>query len=136
MQTHIGHLVFGVQPANLGFYRDLLSFLGWSTIYDGDGMLGVGGEHGVSLWFSAPLKDVSNDYDGPGLNHLAISTKTQEDVDSVVAYMTEHGITPLFDTPRHRPDFSQSPESTYYQVLFETPDRLLIEVVYTGPKSA
>jgi hypothetical protein len=39
----------------------------------------------------------------------------------------------LFDTPRHRPDFSQSPDHTYYQIMFESPDRILFEVVYTGP---
>ncbi len=39
-------------------------------------------------------------------------------------------------TPRHRPEFSQGPDQTYYQVMFESPDRVLFEVVYTGPKQA
>ncbi|HVC80481.1 MAG TPA: hypothetical protein VNL35_08295 [Chloroflexota bacterium] len=41
MPTTISHLQFNVRPANLAFYRDLLSHLGWSPIYDGEEMLGV-----------------------------------------------------------------------------------------------
>lgn len=97
-------------------------------------MLGVGDEHGGSLWFGAPLKNHQNDYDGKGINHIGIGVKNQEDVDAVVEYLAKRGIAALFETPRHRPEFS-GPGSTYYQVMFETPDRLLLEVVYTGPKS-
>lgn len=135
MQTKLGHLVFGVSDANLGFYRDLLGFLGWKTLYDGDGMLGVLDSAGVSLWFGSATKDAANDYDGPGLNHFAVSTATQADVDAAAAYLAERGIAHLFETPRHRPDFAQDESSTYYQVMFETPDRILVEIVYTGPKS-
>lgn len=132
IQSHIGHLVYHVDPANLGFYKDLLTFLGWSVWYDDPAMLGVGDNAGASLWFGAPLKPVSNDYDGPGLNHIGLSVGAQADVDAAVEWLREHGIPALFETPRHRPDFS-SPGNTYYQVMFETPDRLLIEIVYTGP---
>ena len=31
-----------------------------------------------------------------------------------------------------RPEFSQDTDHTYYQVMFETPDKILIEVVYGG----
>jgi hypothetical protein len=31
MQTSFGHLVMGVQPANLPFYRDLFGVFGWRT---------------------------------------------------------------------------------------------------------
>ena len=58
------------------------------------------------------------------------------DVDAVAAWLAERGVIALFETPRHRPDFSQSANDTYYQVMFETPDHILLEVVYTGPKSA
>ena len=136
MQTHLAHIQFNVRPANVPFYRDLLAFLGWQTIYDGDGMLGVAGQHGDSLWFLGQAKEVANDYDGPGMNHLGIGAASQADVDAVAAYLAERGVAALFETPRHRPDFSGSAEQTYYQVMFESPDRILFEVVYTGPKSA
>lgn len=136
MQTQISHIQFNVQPGNIAFYRELFAFLGWQTIYDGEGMLGVGGKGGNSLWFAGQVKDVSNDYDGPGMNHLGIGTEKQGDVDATVAYLRQRGVELLFDTPQHRPEFSQDEAHTYYQVMFESPDRILLEVVYTGVKDA
>lgn len=135
MQSSLGHVVFSVNPANLPFYRDLLSFLGWQTYLDSPEMLGMGDAKGASVWFGAATKDVANDYDGPGVNHVAIGTETQADVDATVAYLQERGVPALFETPRHRPEFGMGEGQTYYQVMFETPDRLLFEVVYQGPKS-
>lgn len=135
MQTQLGHIQFNVQPANLPFYKDLLTFLGWRVIYEGDGMFAGADTNGVSFWFVAEAKDVANDYDGPGVNHLGIGVAAQADVDATVAYLAERGVEQLFETPRHRPEFSQSDQHTYYQVMFETPDRLLIEVVYIGAKA-
>ncbi len=136
MQTRLAHLVFGVQPANLAFYRELLAFLGWQTLYDSAEMLGVGDNNQVSLWFGTAVKPVSNDYDGPGMNHLAIGTATQSDVDRAATYLQGRGVAMLFDTPRHRPEFSGSEDQTYYQIMFESPDRILFEIVYTGAKEA
>jgi hypothetical protein len=107
MQTKLGHLQFGIDGQNRGFYRDLFTFLGWQILHEGEGVIGVGDSNHVSLWFGDATKTVANDYDGPGLNH--------------------------FDTPRHRPEFAGG-DNTYYQVMFETPDRILAEVVYIGPK--
>ena len=136
MQSHLAHIQFNVRPANVPFYRDLLAFLGWQTLYDGEGMLGVAGKGGESLWFVGQVKEAGNDYDGPGMNHLAIGTAAQADVDTVADYLRERGVALLFETPRHRPEFGQSEQETYYQVMFESPDRILLEVVYTGPKAA
>jgi catechol 2,3-dioxygenase-like lactoylglutathione lyase family enzyme len=135
MQTGLGHVVFGVKAENLPFYKDLMAFLGWQTIFASDEMFGVAGKNDLSFWFGTEVKNVANDYDGPGVNHLAISAESQADVDATVTYLREHGVPPLFDTPRHRPDFGMPADQTYYQVMFETPDRILLEVVYTGPKS-
>jgi catechol 2,3-dioxygenase-like lactoylglutathione lyase family enzyme len=132
IKSDIGHIVFFINPQHNAFYRDLFLFLGWTLWYDVPEMVGVGNERGGSLWFSGVLKAVANDYDGPGVNHVGISVSAQADVDAVVAYLTEHGVPALFETPRHRPDFS-SEGQTYYQVMFESPDRILFEVVYTGP---
>jgi hypothetical protein len=111
-----------------------MGFLGWRTLYDADGMLGVGGKDGASLWFIGQVKEVANDSDGPGVNHLGIAAQSQADVDRLAAYLREHGVACLFETPRHRPEFAASASETYYQVMFESPDRLLLEFVYTGPK--
>lgn len=134
MKSNLGHLQVNINAKNLGFYKDLFGFLEWKTLYEDETMIGVGCENGASLWFTAGLKDLCNDYDGCGMNHLAVSVEKQADVDQAVEYLKEHGIQALFETPRHRAEFS-GPDSTYYQVMFESPDRLLFEVVYTGPKN-
>ncbi|MHB8576884.1 MAG: VOC family protein [Dehalococcoidia bacterium] len=141
MQTHVSHLQFNVQQANIPFYADLLGYLGWQVIFDGEvpapvnlHMLGIADTQGTSLWFVGQVKPVDNDYDGPGMNHLAIGAASQADVDATAAYLKEHNVELLFGTPRHRPEFAQSEDQTYYQVMFTTPDKVLLEVVYTGPK--
>ena len=133
MQTTVAHLQINVAQANLPFYRDLAELLGLSTIYGDDSMLGVGAANQSSLWFAAGAKEVANDYDGPGVNHIGLGAASIADVDAVVAWLEGKGVARLFETPRHRPDFSHG-DNTYYQVMFESPDRVLFEVVYTGPK--
>ncbi len=136
MMTKISHLVFGIRPENQAFYKDLMTFLGWQQIYADHATIGLGNTDGASIWFGPQLKDVKNDYDGPGLNHIAIGVPAQTDVDLVCGYLKDKGIEALFETPRYRPEFSRSDAFTYYQVMFESPDRILFEVVYTGPKEA
>ena len=132
MKSWLGHIQLNVQPANLPFYKELMAFLGWPTLWEAEGMLGVGGE--TSLWFLTEVNSTPNDYDGPGMNHVGISVAMQGDVDSAAAWLKERGVAWLFETPRHRPEFSEG-DKTYYQVMFESPDRILWEIVYTGPKS-
>jgi len=131
----VGHLQFNIDPKNLPFYKELFSFLGWKVLCDEEQMLGIEDEHKTSLWFAGPAKNVKNDYDGPGENHIGISVPNQSDVDEAVSYLKAHTVEALFETPRHRPEFCGSEDATYYQVMFESPDRLLFEVVYTGPKA-
>ncbi|MGE5597594.1 MAG: VOC family protein [Hyphomicrobiales bacterium] len=135
MQTSLYHLQVNIDPANGQFYRDLMGFLGWQTIYADDNMFGASGSNGASLWFVPRMKPSANDYDGPGVNHLGIGANSAADVDAVVGYLRERGIETLFETPRHRPEFASDEHATYYQVMFESPDRVLFEVVYTGPKA-
>jgi hypothetical protein len=134
MQTKFGHLQINIHGENAPFYKDLFSFLGWKTLYEGDGFIGVGDANGGSLWFMGGANDNANDYDGRGVNHIGIATESIADVDAAAGYIKEHGVAALFGTPQHRPDFASDDKSTYYQVMFESPDRVLFEVVYTGPK--
>ena len=134
MHAPLGHIQFNVREENLPFYRDLLVFLGWDLIGEWPGMIGLGSVEGQSLWFSGSAKEVHNDYDGPGMNHLAFAAASVADVDAAVDYLHGHGVALLFDTPCHRPEFARDAQSTYYQVMFETPDRILLEIVYIGPK--
>jgi len=132
IQTKIGHIQFNVHPHNLPCYRDLFAFIGWSFLEDDPGMLAVAQSGLYSLWFFGGANDANNDYDGPGMNHFGLHVQSQSEVDQMVGYLRERNIAPLFETPRHRPDFSMDSEHTYYQVMFESPDHILFEIVYIG----
>lgn len=134
MKPFIAHMQINVDETNMSFYKDLLTFLGWQIIYDDPNMLGAASVQDDSVWFVGGAKAVASDYDGPGVNHIAFGVESQADVDQAAVYLAEHGIKHLFETPRHRPEFTGSADQTYYQVMFESPDRLLFEIVYTGPK--
>jgi catechol 2,3-dioxygenase-like lactoylglutathione lyase family enzyme len=134
VQSTLGHLVINVHVDQIAFYKELFSFLGWQVLYDEPKMLAVQDKNNVSFWFSEPIKPIDNDYDGTGMNHMGISVPSQAAVDETVAFLKAHKIPALFETPRHRPEFCDSDKNTYYQVMFESPDRILFEVVYTGPK--
>ena len=133
--TTLSHLVINVNPQNFAFYRDLFGYLGWSILADDDDTFGTEDANRTSLWFGRPAKLIDYDYDGPGMNHVGISVKHQADVDEALNYLHTRGIPVLFETPRHRPEFSR-PGGTYYQIMFESPDRVLFEIVYAGPKDA
>jgi hypothetical protein len=133
MASRLAHLQMNVDRENLDFYQELVTYLGWSTLHADDGMLGVVSADGTSVWFVDMVNDVYGDYDGCGLNHLAFGVDSVADVDKAAEWLTERNIEHLFGTPRHRPEFSSGDTSTYYQVMFESPDKLLFEIVYTGP---
>jgi len=135
IQSNFGHIQVNIQPTNLDFYKELFTFLGWKLLFEMPGFAGYGDANGGSVWFTAPIKaDAKNDYDGIGMNHLAISVPQAADVDHTVEYLKAHNVACLFNTPCHRPDFTGDGPDDYYQVMFESPDRVLFEVVYTGPK--
>lgn len=136
MQSAVSHIQFNIDPSNIGFYKELLDFLGWSAIFEAEGMGGFKGKGDASLWFMPQAMSAANDYDGPGMNHLAIGVEAQSDVDEAARYLSGKGVETLFDTPRHRPEFAMGEGQTYYQVMFKSPDNILLEVVYTGPKAA
>ena len=130
----LSHLQINVAAENLSFYRELFTHLGWDSIVSEEWGEAFNSEGDVSLWFMAGANDAVNDYDGPGVNHIGLAAQSQAEVDRTAAWLAEHGVAHLFETPRHRPDFSSSEENTYYQVMFESPDGVLFEHVYIGPK--
>ena len=134
MKAAFGHIQFNIDYINIEFYNELLLFLGWKVIHQSENMMGFGYPDGTSLWFTPKTLDIINNYDGPGVNHIAFHTKTLEDVDQTVEFLNSKNLSVLFDTPRHRTEFSEGPDQTYYQVMFESPDKILFEVVYIGPK--
>lgn len=136
MKSHIGHLQFNIDPVNKDFYRELFGFLGWQTLYDGEGVVGFGNDGPLSLWFADKVSDTVNDHDAPGLNHVGIGVDSPADVDAAVAYLRGKEIELLYGTPCNRPEYTSSEDELYYSAMFETPDTILLEIVYTGPKPA
>lgn len=134
MRSALGHLQVNVHPENMGFYKELFIFLGWSMIYEKEFVTGFSGCNGANLWFKKGIKALANDYDGMGTNHIAISVEHQKDIDLVVGFLEKRNIHGLFGTPCYRPERANSPAETMYHVMFESPDKLLFEVVYKGPK--
>ena len=49
MKTHLGHLVFHIDPENAGFYKDLFEFLAEVDLRRGGAGVTNGGE--CALWF-------------------------------------------------------------------------------------
>ncbi|MGB3328367.1 MAG: hypothetical protein WBA46_05380 [Thermomicrobiales bacterium] len=138
MSSWLHHLLYRIDMANVPYYRELFTSLGWRVVRDTDDVLGVVGANGELIEFTGPYHpDVTNDYDGKGLNHLAVAVASVADVDAFVGYMADCGIVPQFETPRHRPEFAEysaAVDSDYYHVMFTSPDNLLLEVVYAGSR--
>jgi hypothetical protein len=99
-------------------------------------MLGMGVEGKGSFWFASAPGKPKTDYDQLGVNHIGVRAEEQKDVDAVAAFLRRRSVALLFDTPRHRPEFAEGAGQTYYQVMFTSPDNVLLEVVYIGPKAA
>ncbi len=130
----LSHLQINVAQQNLPFYKELFTFLEWQPLFSDAAFEAFNSEGDVSLWFVAGANGAQNDPDGAGVNHIALAADSVDAVDATVAYLGAHGVDCLFETPRHRPDFSHSEDDTYYQVMFASPDGILFEHVYTGPK--
>ncbi len=133
IQSRFAHIQINIHPQNMEFYKDLFAFMGWKTLEDSPVEFGVGPDIFNSLWFTPRANEACNDYDGAGMNHIGLLVQTQGEVDEMVAYLHGQAIKPLFGTPRHRPEFAMNADYTYYQVMFESPDRILFEIVYMGP---
>lgn len=134
MKSSLSHLQINIDLKNLDFYKEFIDQLGMEVVMEGDGYIGYKGKNGVMIFFVQAIKNVEGDYDTKGINHVSFSADSVKEVDKIVEWLTGKKIKSLFDTPRHRPDFAEDETTTYYQVMFETPDKILFEVVYTGKK--
>lgn len=133
MKSYLNHLQVNINPVNLNFYKSLMSFLRWNIIVEGTEFAGFKSYAKGDLWFVKSLKKQNTDYDNFGVNHVAIGVEKKEDVDKVAIFLKKQKIRLLFDTPRHRPEFCIQ-VSDYYQIMFKSPDNILFEIVYVGPK--
>jgi catechol 2,3-dioxygenase-like lactoylglutathione lyase family enzyme len=135
MTSHLYHLQINIDfTANAEFYKELMELLGWSLIFETDGLAGYKSGTTGDLWFVDADRKDKPDYDAIGTNHVGIRVEKKENIDEVVKFIEAKDIKPLFETPRHRAEFAADENSTYYQVMFESKDGILFEIVYIGAK--
>lgn len=134
MKSHLYHLQINIDYAHIAFYKNLMEFLGWSVIFEKEGdVIGYRSGQNGDIWIAAADGNERADYDNIGVNHVAFRVEKMSDVNEAQEFLERQGISPLFETPRHRPEFAPEGE-TYYQITFETPDKIQFEIVYVGPR--
>lgn len=111
-----------------------MEFMGWKIIFGDESAVGYKSNTNGDIWFIKTGKNKTVDYDAKGVNHISFRVDNMTDVDKVKSHLEKIKIKMLFDTPRHRHEFSASKDETYYQIMFESPDKILFEVVYIGTK--
>ncbi len=134
MKSFLHHIQLNINTENIAFYIKLMEKLGFEVLAKDEGYAGFHLDSKSSIWFMPKTTDSNNNYDGVGLNHTSFGASSVAEVDEIVSWLKDQNISLLFDTPRHRAEFAMSEDETYYQVMFESPDKLLFEVVYTGKK--
>ncbi len=134
MQSYLNHVQLNIDYKNIQFYKKLMEFLGWKVIFEDKNITGYTSGKTGSIWFLPKTNDAKNNYDATGVNHIGIGVDSIEPVNDIVDYLADHAVHPLFGTPRYRPEFSGD-ENIYYQIMFESPDKILFEVVCAGPKA-
>lgn len=112
-----------------------MEYMGWKVIFEDKYGIGYRSATNGDVWFVKTKKNKTVDYDAKGVNHISFQVDKMTDVDKVKNHLEKNKVKMLFDTPRHRPEFSASEKETYYQIMFESPDKILFEVVYIGKKT-
>src|SRR5438105_4240511 len=118
MKSHFYHTEIIIDFSNLSFYKNLMSFLGWNIIFEKDNVIGFKSGKNGDIWFKRTLKNEHSNYDNIGVNHLAIRVEQHNDIDEIANFLQKHNIRPLYETPKHRPEFASSNKDTYYQIMF------------------
>ena len=132
ISSYFYHTQLNIDFDNVRFYKDFMHFIGWSIIFETEGVIGFKSKTNGDVWLVKASINESTNYDAKGTNHISFRVNSQTDVDTIKGYLESKGIKMLFGTPKHRPEFANTKDETYYQIMFETPDKLLFEVVYIG----
>lgn len=112
-----------------------MTTLGWTGIFEDKDVVGFTSGSSGDIWFLESDTQETADYDARGVNHVAIKVEELKNVDEIATFLSDQDISLLFDTPKHRAEFASSEDQTYYQIMFESPDKILFEIVYVGAKS-
>ncbi len=131
MKTTISHIGINLSSEEecFPFWQDLLKYLEFKLMLDGNHFDANDGHSFLCFSTTKP------GYQNPpfhrkhtGLNHVAFSVASHEEVDRFVKeYLEPRGISALYGGPKA---YDYAPG--YYAVYFEDPDRIKIEVAFTG----
>jgi catechol 2,3-dioxygenase-like lactoylglutathione lyase family enzyme len=131
VKAQVYHLQINVRDAarSLPFYKALLGYLEYRTVYETDTVAGFSGR-GADIWvLAAAPAHAGHGFHRKraGLNHVAFRVERREEVERFRdEFMAPHRLAPLYETPREFPEYRPG----YYAVFFEDPDRLKLEVVH------
>lgn len=117
---------------NASFYRDVLSHLGWSITFEDRNMTGYWNELNGELWFVDTQKKRLSETDNLDVRQITIKLPTKIDVDHAQLFLEKRGVKMLNGTPKFRPELSTQKDELYYQIIFESPDKIRFEVLYQG----
>jgi catechol 2,3-dioxygenase-like lactoylglutathione lyase family enzyme len=137
VKAQVYHLQINVRDpkVSLPFYRDLLGYLEYRTVYQTDTVAGFSAEGSADIWvIGTDPAHVGQGFHRKrtGLNHLALRVARHEDVDRFHdEFMAPRRLRSLYQTPRAFPEYRPG----YYAVFFEDPDRLKLEVVHVPDRT-
>jgi catechol 2,3-dioxygenase-like lactoylglutathione lyase family enzyme len=135
MRQKFSHPVhhFQIQVSNLQrsakFYGGLLGHLGFSRVFETEGMVEWSKEGTRIIVAQCPKRFITNSYHRKqiGLNHIAFRAPDKAAVDDFYRnYLLPNKIPVLYGGAREWPDYDPG----YYAVYFEDPDRIKLELVY------
>jgi catechol 2,3-dioxygenase-like lactoylglutathione lyase family enzyme len=131
MKTSLSHIGINLSSEEkcFPFWQDLLKYLEFELMLDGNHFDASAGH--TFLCFSTTKPG----YQGQtfhrkhtGLNHVAFSVASRQEVDKFVKeYLEPHKIPTLYGAAK---EYNYVPG--YYAVYFEDPDRIKVEVAFTG----
>ena len=116
-------------PRTQAFYKQLLPFLGLTTVADTpQTYYAVGGRTGFGVHAPAPGKEARFDQYRSGLHHICFRARSRADVEEAHAFLVEIGASIV-----HGPQDDQFAPG-YYSILFEDPDGVRLEINHVPGK--
>jgi glyoxylase I family protein len=131
MRGAIHHLDLTVRDpwASLGFYREVLGFIGYRLVREDErgfdfALEGPGSSIGL-MRAEGEGRTRSHDRYSPGLHHVAWKAGSRAEVDALHRRLQEIGAQ-ILDAPADYPEYGEG----YYAVFFADPDGLKLEYVF------
>lgn len=111
------------------FYDELLSFLGFKTLFQFPNVIGwTNGKTRYIIKSVLPrYKKLKHEKGMVGFHHYAFELSTKKDVDELYKFLVKNKVK-ILDPPKFYPEYG----GPYYAVFFKDPDGLKLEGMYFG----